>query len=380
MTTAAEVTEETAPAEAPTAVSAELAVRPPSRLSLSARLQYARALADSYLLPEQYRRQPANVLFAIEYGEMLGIPAIAAITGIHVIDGKPTASAGLISALVRHAGHKLRVGYDAQKMTGWAEIVRSDDPSYTFRSEWDLDRAVTAELCTIGKDGKPYAVDSKGKSKPWRKFYPSMVKHRAVTEAARDACEEVLFGLHYTPEELGAEVDEEGRVIGGVIVVDEMPDDTAEVEAALRVIPGIGMDACRKMWRETKAALTDGRMTDAGSGRVLAALTARMEALASPAGSVSASPGGTGPGEAADAEIVDAEIVDDGAEAVGLDPEDPWAPKVEELASDDDARAALDEAGGLLAAGDIDAARLAAIEAAILARFPGAQNAPAVAA
>jgi hypothetical protein len=63
-----------------------------------------------------------------------------------------------------------------------------------------------------------------------------------------------------------------------------------------------------------------------------------------------------------------------------LDPADPWAPKVAALAGDDDARAALDEAGELLVAGDIDAARLAVIEAAILARFPAAQNAPAVAA
>ena len=43
-----------------------------------------------------------------------------------------------------------------------------------------------------------------------------MLKSRAITQCARDACEEALFGLHYTPEELGAEVDEDGVVVGQV--------------------------------------------------------------------------------------------------------------------------------------------------------------------
>ena len=61
---------------------------------------------------------------------MLGLAPMAAITGVHVIEGKPTASAGLISALVRRAGHKLRVSGDAKRAT--CQIVRADDPDYTF--------------------------------------------------------------------------------------------------------------------------------------------------------------------------------------------------------------------------------------------------------
>ena len=58
----------------------------------------------------------------MEYGEMLGLSPMAAITGVHVIEGKPTASAGLISALVRRAGHKLRVRGDAKSAA--CQIVR----------------------------------------------------------------------------------------------------------------------------------------------------------------------------------------------------------------------------------------------------------------
>jgi hypothetical protein len=179
-------------------------------LPLNDKLAYAQHLAKSGLLPKDYREKPANVLYAIEYGEMIGLSPMAALTGVHIIDGKPTASAALISALVRERGHRLRSGYDEKTRVGWAEIVRADDPEFTFRSEWDLNRAVTAELCTIDPHGNPHAVDYKGRSLPWKKFYPSMVKARATTEVARDACEEALFGLHYTPEELGADVDEDG--------------------------------------------------------------------------------------------------------------------------------------------------------------------------
>ena len=78
-----------------------------------------------------------------------------------------------------------------------------------------------------------------------------MLKSRAITQCARDACEEVLFGLHYTPEELGADVDEDG------VVVDEAaqrpadrsdgtpPDDPWYVRPApnpRRTTPGRGTD------------------------------------------------------------------------------------------------------------------------------------------
>jgi hypothetical protein len=184
---------------------------------MQAAIEYAERLAYSGLIPDVYQGKPANILWAMEYGRTLGLSTLAAITGVNVIKGKPTASAGLIGALVRRAGHQLRSGYDAATMTGWAEIVRYDDSDFTFRSEWDLSRAVEAELCQV-RDGRPFAVDSKGNSLPWKKFFPSMVKARATSEVARDACEEVLFGLHYTPEELGAVVDEDGAPLPEVTV------------------------------------------------------------------------------------------------------------------------------------------------------------------
>lgn len=155
---------------------------------LDQRIRYAQALASADLLPAAYRRKPANVLLAMEYGQALGLDTITAIQSVHVIDGKPTASAQLIGALVRRAGHKLRItGDDTQAV---AEIVRSDDPDYVFRSVWTLDRAQRAGL--VGKG-------------VWRQYPSAMLKARAITEVARDACPEALAGVAYTPEELGGD-------------------------------------------------------------------------------------------------------------------------------------------------------------------------------
>lgn len=154
--------------------------------SVDDRMRYAAALAKASLLPRAYQEQPANVLLALEYGAALGIAPMVAIQGIHVIEGKPSASAGLIGALVRKAGHRLRVtGNDTSAR---CEIIRADDPDFTFTSEWTIERARAAKLT--------------GKS-VWQQYPAAMLKARAITECARDACPEALSGVNYTAEELG---------------------------------------------------------------------------------------------------------------------------------------------------------------------------------
>ena len=350
----------------------EVAVRRPQgqAAAIPAKLAYARALADSGLLPAAYRRNPANVLWAVEYGEMLGLPPMAAMTGVHVIEGKPTASAGLISGLVRQAGHKLRVWGSSKSAT--CEIIRSDDPEHTFSVTWTLKR---------NADDHPSAeeADLLGK-KVWKQYPASMLKSRAITQCARDACEEVLYGLHYTAEELGAEVDEDGVVVAEVVdepaqqlaarsagtpqddewYVHPAPETTADQEwlaATLRIIPEIGLDACRKLWPETREKVRAGEVAKPDGQKVLDLLKARMEALANPPQAAAEAPAGT---EAAP------------SVAAVLDPEDPWALKIEELGDEDDATAALDEVAEMVGSGAMQAEHADLIETAIAARFPRA--------
>lgn len=154
--------------------------------SVPDRMRYAEALSGASLLPDSYRGKPANVLLALEYGSALGIAPMVAIQQVHIIQGRPVASAQLIGALVRKAGHRLRVTGDDKRAV--CEITRSDDPDFTFRAEWTMERATAAKL--TGKD-------------TWRQYPGNMLRARAITECARDACPEALAGISYTAEELG---------------------------------------------------------------------------------------------------------------------------------------------------------------------------------
>jgi len=176
----------------------EIAIR---TASITEKIAYSDNLACSDILPKQFQKKPANILWAIEYGETLNITTMAAINGIHVIEGKPGASAALIGGLVRRAGHKLRVTGNNKRAT--AQIIRADDSDFTYEVTWELCR---------NPDGNPNAEDAGLLGKAvWKNYPAAMLKARAITQVARDACEEVLFGLHYTPEELGAETDADGN-------------------------------------------------------------------------------------------------------------------------------------------------------------------------
>lgn len=234
--------------------------------TLAEKMRYAEALAVANLLPEQYRKQPGNVLLALEIASSLGIAPMTAIQTVHVIEGKTTASSALISSLVRRAGHKLRVTGDDTKAR--AEIVRCDDPDFTFVAEWDWDRAVRAGLMQI-KDGKPFARSRKGNPTSWETYTAAMLKARAITEVARDACQDALLGVQYTPEELGAVVDEDGvpvdaalrhaapvqpvaveRVDTGTGEVTAEDDDAATWEALIDAAETV--DELRHLWGKAK--------------------------------------------------------------------------------------------------------------------------------
>ena len=315
-------------------------VRFQPRDSMPAKLQYAKALADSGLLPAAFRKQPANVLYAVEYGDMLGLPAMAAITGIHVIEGKPTASAGLISALVRRAGHKLRVTGDAKGAT--CQIVRADDPGYTFEVTFTFDDAKAAGL--TGKD-------------VWKKYAASMLKARAITQCARDACEEALYGLHYTPEELGADVDGDGEPVtpaparadtGGIQDAVEVVTDPAWLDKMLTDAAGYADAATGiALWHEIGAKRDAGQCTQADANRLADLIKARKEDLERPVEDVAP----------AAATVVPP-----------LDPADPWAMRIDDASDGEEIGEVAAEFRQLCEAGEIQPARAVRIRAAIDAK------------
>lgn len=148
------------------------------------KIEYAKNLAGSNLLPKAYQQNPANLLFAIEFAEALGMKPIHAVTSVHVINGKPTASADLIGTMVRKAGHRLRVTGDDTYAE--AVLIRNDDPDFEFKSRWDLAKAKAAGL----------------NSQTWKSYPGAMLRARAITEVCRAGAPDALHGIQHSTEEL----------------------------------------------------------------------------------------------------------------------------------------------------------------------------------
>lgn len=206
-------------------------VIPYAQEPLSERIEYAKVLAGSSLIPkalwspnrndDQGRLIPSapsagNVLLVMEHGAMLDLHPMAAINGIFIIEGKASMSANLMSAVVRGKGFKLRVTTEGRwadgTFTATATLVRPDDPDFTFKVEWDKGKAEQAEL--TGKDN-------------WRHYPEAMAKARAISEVIREGATDALNGIVYTPEELGANVTEQGDVIEAELVESSLPTPTA---------------------------------------------------------------------------------------------------------------------------------------------------------
>lgn len=150
------------------------------------RLQHAQAVAQSTLIPDGYRNQPANVLWAMDLADALGVPFPQVMQTMAVMRGRMTMSADLMAAVVRRAGHKLRVREQGMSVT--AALVRQDDPDYEFTATWDEAKARQAGLW--------------GQRGPWTQYPAQMLRSRAITEVCRQGASDALAGTIYSPDEL----------------------------------------------------------------------------------------------------------------------------------------------------------------------------------
>lgn len=207
---------------------------------LEGRIRYAKALAASSLLPDNFRDKPANVLLVLELGRSLGIEPITALSSISVVKGRPTMSAELMRALIARAGHHFRILVSSPTVCTIAAARREhpDEPS-TF--DYTLEDAQLAGLAG---------------SENYRKHPKAMLLARCTTMTARAVFADVIAGISYTPDELDEPVAEPlGRLherVGYDIVIDAAHPVTADDIAAARA----------RIGDPTAAELVDG-VTDA---------------------------------------------------------------------------------------------------------------------
>jgi hypothetical protein len=161
----------------------------------------------------QDAKMEAQAVVKVLAGRELGFGAIASMTGVNVIKGRVGLSANLMAAAVKRSG------------------------KYTYRV-----RVMDNTLCEIEfferVDGKwesigvsPFTLEDakKAGTQNLDKFPRNMLFARALSNGVRWFCPDVTGGPVYTPEELGAEVDDEGEVVGPLVTI-ESPSPVEEVQ------------------------------------------------------------------------------------------------------------------------------------------------------
>jgi hypothetical protein len=141
-------------------------------------------------------KDAAQAVVKIMAGGELGFPPIASMTGIYIVKGKVSLSANLMAAAIKRTG---RYDYRVRQLDDtMAEIEFFQNGQSLGKSSFTMAEAKAAELTS---------------NPTWKKFPRNMLFARALSNGARWYCPDVFGGPIYTPEELGAPVNEEGEVI-----------------------------------------------------------------------------------------------------------------------------------------------------------------------
>lgn len=166
--------------------------------NLQERAAYIARIAPSTIIPTAYRGNPANAFVAAETGAALGLEPLQALASIAVINGRATLSSDLMAAVIRRAGHTLRIVENSPESVT-AILIRADDKTFKFEVTWDKDKAMKAGLW--------------GQRGPWSQYPAQMLRARAITEVARQGASEVLMGMIYSPEDFNATITDIGEVV-----------------------------------------------------------------------------------------------------------------------------------------------------------------------
>ena len=158
-------------------------------------------------------KEAAQCGVKIMAGVEMGFGAFASMTGVHIIQGKPTIGANLMASAVKGRG---KYDYRVREMTAKRCVIEFFEGGKTIGiSDYTIEEATAAGL--TAKD-------------IWKKYPKNMLFSRAISNGIRWFAPDVFSGSTvYTAEELDAPADEDGSA---VIEVSEIKTETpAQIEA-----------------------------------------------------------------------------------------------------------------------------------------------------
>jgi hypothetical protein len=197
----------------------------------------AQAMAMSGMFPD-IARDSAKAFVKIMAGQEMGIPPFQAMSDISIIQGKAAAGGNIYASKV-----KSNPRYDYRVKSWTAQGCEIE-----FFELIDGKRESIGVSQFDEKDAQRAGLLGKGS---WKMYPRNMFFNRAMTAGVRTFCPDALNGVNaYTPEELGSEVDEDGRAIvqsstsfpdqyrGGAPLGDSPAEDLPDPAEAFNDIPG----------------------------------------------------------------------------------------------------------------------------------------------
>lgn len=146
----------------------------------------------------QDAREAAQAAVKVQAGMEMGFGPFTSMTGIHIIQGRPSVGANLMASAVKT---NPRYDYRVREMTD--QVCRIE-----------FFEIVNGKRESIGVSEFTLADGKKAGTKNLDKFPRNMLFARAMSNGIRWFCPDAFNGnTVYTPEELGADVDEDGNII-----------------------------------------------------------------------------------------------------------------------------------------------------------------------
>ena len=138
------------------------------------------------------------------YGKELGMKPLESLQDIYIVKGKPAMSAKLMKRRVHEKLPKALF-----------QIVMNTETETVIKASRDAEKIepTTYTMTRAECDAAGWTKDNKGMKYNWRAQPATMLLYRLISKVCRIEFPDCLGSVQYTPEELGAEVDETDKGI-----------------------------------------------------------------------------------------------------------------------------------------------------------------------
>lgn len=210
-------------------------------------LTFCNYLAESDLVPKDFKGKPANCLIAIQWGAELGLKPLQALQNLAIINGRPALWGDAVLAIVR--------------ASPLCEYVTESDNGHTATCK--VKRRGEAEEVRQFSNEDAKLAGLLGKAGPWTQYPKRMRQMRARAFALRDVFTDVLRGMAIAEEVM----DIPSSSLGDALRSGDEPSKTGVEGRAPSALQPLSADEFETKFPAWEALIRSGKNTAA---RVLA--------------------------------------------------------------------------------------------------------------